>query len=110
MAATLVAGLHATPSCCEIESRASRSWCAYGRGVTAGTSTVRVQSALHSYVDVTLPVAGSASWSRAVGWLEVGISPEQPIVAQIMISHVGASGSLSVEAAEVYNCASAPSV
>lgn len=75
---------------------------AYGRGVTAGTSTIRVQTALHSYVDVTLPVAGSNAWSRAFGYLEVGISPEQPIVAQVFLNHLGASGSLSVEAVEVY--------
>jgi hypothetical protein len=73
----------------------------YGRGITAGTSTIRVQTALHSYVDVTLPVAGSASWHRAVGYLEVGVSPEQPRVAQVFLRHTGASGSLSVEAVEV---------
>ena len=33
-----------------------------------GVGTVRVQTALHSYVDVTLPVAGSNAWSRATGW------------------------------------------
>lgn len=70
----------------------------YGRGITAGTSTVRVQTALHSFVDVVLPVAGSADWHHACGYLEVGINPEQPVIAQVFLNHLGASGSLSVEA------------
>lgn len=74
----------------------------YGRTQTAGVGTVRVQTALHSYVDVVLPVAGSNAWSRAMGWLECGISPEQPVVAQVFINHLGASGRLDVEAVEVY--------
>lgn len=83
---------------------------AYGRGITAGTSTVRAQTARHSYVDLTLPVAGSAAWSSAIGWLEVGISPDQPVIGQVFLNHLGASGSLSVEAMEVYYCASSPVV
>jgi hypothetical protein len=70
----------------------------YGRTVTAGTGTVRVQTARHSYVDCVLPVSGSNGWTRAFGWLETGITPEQPRVAQILVNHLGASGSLSVEA------------
>lgn len=75
---------------------------AYGRGVTAGTSTVRVQTALHSYVDVVLPVSASSAWSRSYGWLEVGINPDQPTVAQIFVNHLGGVGSLRLEAVEVY--------
>lgn len=74
---------------------------AYGRGITAGTSTVRVQTALHSYVDLTLPVGGSAAWHHAYGYLEVGITPEQPQIAQVFLNHLGSSGSLSVEAISV---------
>jgi hypothetical protein len=76
----------------------------YGRTITAGVGTVRVQTALYSFVDVVLPVAGSAAWTLAYGWLEVGITPEQPVVAQIMINHLGGAGSLSVEAVEVSVC------
>ena len=76
----------------------------YGRTITAGVGTVRVQTALYSYVDVVLPVAGSAAWTLAYGWLEVGITPEQPVVAQILINHLGGAGSLSVEAVEVSVC------
>lgn len=72
----------------------------YGRTITAGTGTVRVQTGLHSYVDVSIAI-GASGWHRAVGWLEVGISPEQPLVAQVFVSHVGASGSLEVEAVRV---------
>lgn len=78
-----------------------------GRGVTAGTSTFRFQTALHSYVDVTLAVAGSASWTRGYGWLTVGLNPSQSVIGQAFINHVGASGSMSVEAFEVYFNASA---
>jgi hypothetical protein len=58
-----------------------------------------VQTARHSYVDVN--VGSGTGWYRAYGWLEVGITPEQPIVGQALINHVGASGNLSVEAVTV---------
>lgn len=83
---------------------------AYGRGVTAGTSTVRVQTARHSYVDLVMPVAGSASWHSAVGWLSVGISPDQPSIAQAFVNHSGAVGSLELHALKVYYCGAAPVV
>lgn len=69
----------------------------YGRGVTAGTSTVRVQTSLCSFVDVVLPV-GSAAWATTYGWLEVGINPDQASNAMVFARHVGASGSCEVEA------------
>lgn len=74
----------------------------HGRTITAGTGTVRVQTAVHSYVDVSVPVAGASAWVEAYGWLEVGINPDQPVRAQVRINHLGASGSLSLGAVEVY--------
>jgi hypothetical protein len=81
----------------------------YGRAITAGTATVRVQTALHSYVDVPIPV-GSATWHTAIGYLEVGITPEQPKIAQVFLNHVGASGSLEVHAVNVYYSSLTPIV
>lgn len=75
-----------------------------GRGITAGTSTVRVQTSACSFVDVVLPV-GSTDWQESYGWLEVGISPDQASNAMIFMRHVGASGSIEVEAVQVYHCA-----
>jgi hypothetical protein len=72
----------------------------YGRGITAGTSTVRVQTARHSYVDVPIAV-GAAGWHRAIGYLEVGITPEQETIGQVFLNHVGASGSLEVSGVSV---------
>lgn len=72
----------------------------YGRTITAGTGTVRVQTARHSYVDVPIAV-GSAGYHRAIGYLEVGITPEQPVIGQVFLNHVGASGSLEVEHVDV---------
>lgn len=80
----------------------------YGRTITAGTSVVRVMTAVDSYVDVPIAIAGSNGWTTAYGWLEVGITPEQPQVAQVFFRHTGASGSLSVEAVECYFSATLP--
>lgn len=74
----------------------------YGRTITAGTGTFRFQTAAHSYVDVPIPTAGADAWVKAWGWLEVGINPDQPVVGQAFFNHVGASGSLSVSAFQVY--------
>lgn len=75
-----------------------------GQGITAGTSTVRVQTSACSFVDVVLPV-GAVDWQESYGWLEVGINPDQASNAMIFMRHVGASGSCSVEAVQVYHCA-----
>lgn len=76
----------------------------YGRTITAGTGTVRVQTSGHSYVDVDVPIAGSADWHTGYGWLSCGINPSQRISAMVRINHLGASGSLSVEAVSCYVC------
>lgn len=79
----------------------------YGRVITAGVGTVRVMTNTDSYVDVPIAISGSNGWTTAYGWLEVGISPEQPRVAQVFFRHTGASGSLSIEAVECYFSATA---
>jgi hypothetical protein len=74
----------------------------YGRTITAGTGTFRFQTAAHSYVDVNVPTAGADAWVEAFGYLECGVNPDQKVIGQAFMNHVGASGSLSISAFEVY--------
>jgi hypothetical protein len=50
---------------------------------TAGTSTVRVQTSPHSWIDVPITATGF-DWAEACGWLECGVGPEDPKPVQVM--------------------------
>ena len=76
----------------------------YGRTITAGVGTVRVQSSPHDWVDVDIPVSGSNGWHTGYGWLQCGLNPSQHSNAMVLFNHAGASGSLSIESVTCYVC------
>ena len=59
---------------------------------------LRLMTAEHSWVEVELSTSGG--WHEGWGWLTVGINPSDPVVAQVFVDAIGASGG-SVPAVDV---------
>lgn len=59
----------------------------YADVTDAGTGTVKVQTAPHSYIEVA--ITSTEGWHEAYGWLECGAGPEAHVIAQVFIKEDG---------------------
>lgn len=74
----------------------------YGSMSGAGVDgTVRLQTSQESYIDVTLNGTTDA-WFQAYGWLEVGVTPEQPRILQAFGNSNNVVVDMSVESFAVH--------